>query len=315
MYNALVIGCGNIGALYDFDNEQIQTHVKAYHLDPRFSLSIFDTNNAIVAKVSDKYKCKVVDVINKEILKNFDCISICTPTDTHIKLLELAIKSGVKVIICEKPISNIITDIRFIKSLLSKGKSKILVNYFRRFQPSFIDLKETINKLVGNEMLTNINIKYQRGFLNNCSHAFDTLEFLTDSRLDLSEIKIHNKIFDHFKDDPTISLQAKWKDTNLSVTGLSNIRFSHFELDLYYEYYKIYIKNAGQNIEIYKADKGDGFLQPLKIQEYYTREKCLVNYMKHVILNAFEFLKNSELEDNFIQSVDLNERMLNYIKN
>lgn len=313
MYNSLVIGCGNIGALYDFNNGEVQTHVKAYHINPGFSLSIFDINKTIAKKIAHKYHCEIIDVIDNKTLKSFDCVSICTPTDTHFSLLKMAIDAGVKVIICEKPISNNLYELNDVKSIYLNGKSKILTNYIRRFQPSFISLKKIVSKLMTNEILTNVSIRYQKGFINNCSHAFDTIEFLADTEINLAEIKKNNIIFDYFKDDPTLSLQAIWNKTNMSITGLSNVFFSNFEIDLYFEYHKICIKNAGQNIEIYRAEKGELFLQPLNIQDIYTREQCLKNYMVSVIDNVYQLLRNKERKDNFLQSLSLNQRMLNYI--
>lgn len=313
MYKALVIGCGNIGALYDFNNNEVNSHAKAIHLDARFSLSIYDINKMISEKISARYNCEIVDVINEKTLNKFDCVSICTPTDTHVELLRMAVDSGVKVIICEKPISNSLNELDVARTIYLNGKSKILVNYIRRFQPSYIDLRTFISNLITKETLTNINIRYQRGFINNCSHAFDTIEFLTGSEMNLTDIKKHNIVFDHFNTDPTLSLQAMWNNTNVSVTGLSNVCFSHFEFDLYFEYYKVCIKNAVQRIEIYKAEKGEQLLQPLYIRNENTKEKCLNNYMINVIDQAYQLLNNEEQMDNFIQSINLNQRMLNYI--
>ena len=313
MYKALVIGCGNIGALYDFNNGEVQTHVKAFHLSPKFSLSIFDIDSTVTKKIADKYNCEIIKIIDLKTLKSFDCVSICTPTETHFSLVKLSIDAGVKVIICEKPISKNITELINVKSIYLNGKSKILTNYIRRFQPSFISLKKIVSKLMTNEILTNVSIRYQKGFINNCSHAFDTIEFLTDTEINLAEIKKNNIIFDYFKDDPTLSLQATWNMTNMSITGLSNVSFSNFEIDLYFEYHKICIKNAGQNIEILKAEKGEQFLQTLNIQDQYTREHCLKNYMERVIENVHELLNNKDQKDNFIQSISLNQKMLNYI--
>lgn len=313
MYRALVIGCGNIGAGYDFNNDQIQTHVKAFHLDPRFSLSIFDIKRTVAEKISARYHCEIVDIIDGKTLNSFDCVSICTSTNTHFSLLKMAIESGVKVIICEKPISNDLNELNVAKSIYLNGKSRILVNYIRRFQPPFIDLKEFVAELSAKETLTNINIRYQRGFINNCGHAFDTIEFLTGLEIDLAEIKIHNKIFDHFKNDPTLSLQAIWNRTNVIIAGLSNVCFSHFEFDLYFEYFKICIKNAGQNIEVYKAEKGEQFFQPLNILDKFTQKQCLKNYMVSVIDKVYQILNDEGKKDNFLQSVSLNQRMLNYI--
>ena len=88
MYRGLVIGCGNIGALYDFDNAQIITHAKAIHTDPRFSLSVFDINKELAKKISSKYNCEIIEEINEQTMQSFNCVSICTPTHTHYEFLE-----------------------------------------------------------------------------------------------------------------------------------------------------------------------------------------------------------------------------------
>ncbi len=314
MYSALVIGCGNIGAGYDIDNNQVQTHVKAYHLDPRFSLSIFDIYQAKVTEIASKYNCEIVDSIERNILSTFDCVSICTNTDTHFHLLKMAIEAGVKVILCEKPISNYLDELKEARRTYLKGESKVLVNYFRRFQPAYIELRKFASILMQNEILTNINIRYQRGFVNNCGHALDILEFITGSEINLKEIKKHNFMFDHFKNDPTISLQAIWNSTNICINGLSNVRFSYFEIDLFFEYHKICVKNAGQNIEIFKAENSKQFLKPLSILADLSYENCIENYMVNVIENVHQLLKDKNLKDNFLQSINLNTRMLNYIE-
>lgn len=313
MKKALVIGLGNIGAGYDFDNEKILTHVKAYFLDPGFSLSVYDSDKNVSAKIAARYGCTVVDSIGKESLSPFDIVSICSPTDTHITLLKAAIEAKVKVIICEKPVSNNLNELDVIKSVYQNGASKVLVNYIRRFQRSYIDLKKKVLEILSEEKLTNVNIRYQRGFINNCSHAIDTIEFLTDSPIILIDIKKHNVIFDHFKNDPTLSMQAKWGETNVIITGLSHVSFSYFEFELYFEYHRVYVKNGGQNIEIDKAKSGKKFLQPLIIQEKLTQENCLENYMKNVIEYGDLLLDDTTKKDNFFQAVDLNHRMLNYI--
>lgn len=44
MLNALIIGVGNIGAMYDIDNEQISTYAKALSMDDDIRFDIFDIN-------------------------------------------------------------------------------------------------------------------------------------------------------------------------------------------------------------------------------------------------------------------------------
>lgn len=309
----MVIGCGNIGASYDFDTDQVLTHVKAFSKNKKFLLSIFDTNELLVKKVSEKYNCNIIGEIKNNTLANFDCVSICTPTKTHFEYLTKTIDAKVKVIICEKPVSNNLFELQNLFNTFQKNSSRIIINYFRRFQPSYFELKKKIEPIAHQEKLTNISIRYQRGFINNCSHAFDTIGFLTNKEIELTEIKKNNEVNDHFENDPTLSIQAKWGETNVDILGLSNVLFSHFEIDLYFEFHKIIIKESGQTIEIYKADKSTIFLKPLVNQTTYI--DCLKNYMIPVIEHTEALLNNQLLKDNFMESVCLNQRMLNYLNN
>jgi len=281
----------------------------------RFDLSIFDINHELAAKVASKYKCDIVNNISSETLSNFDIVCICTPTFTHFEILKNAIEVGVKTIICEKPISNSIEEMIELKEIYRKGRSKILVNYLRRFQPSFTSLKFFIQDNLDEENLTNVSIRYQRGFINNCSHAIDLIEFLMDKEINLDQIKIHNVAFDQFENDATLSLMAFWDEVNFNILGLGNVLFSHFEIDLFFKKYKISIKNAGNIIEVYKSEEKSTFLLPLSIQENLSKKDCLKNYMIPVTDYAVKLIENEELEDNFISSITLNLKMLNYKNN
>jgi predicted dehydrogenase len=314
MYNALLIGCGNIGALYDFDNDQILTHAKAYHLSDYFSLTINDLDKGLQKKVSDKYQCEVVDAVDEKKMAEFDCVSICTPTPSHFSLLSQALHAGVKVVICEKPVSNNAKELETLKSLYDTAASRILVNYIRRFQPAFQELKGLIINLLKHDSLTNICIRYQRGFMNNCSHALDIIEYLTDSKVILNKIQVNNSLFDHFENDPTLSLQADWNNVNMSITGLTNVYFTLFEIDFYFHYHRICLKNSGQEIEVYKAE-GNQALPPLELQNNLSRHHCLKDYNRYVIDHAYRLLEDGKLHDNFLNSVDLNLRMINYMNN
>jgi predicted dehydrogenase len=313
MYKSLVIGCGNIGALYDINNENILTHSKAFYNHPNFSLTVFDTNKELVKEIAQKYNCGICEAVTPVTLAEFDCISICTPTHTHLDYLEKGFEAKTKLILCEKPVSNLLDELSVVETSYLNHSSKVLVNYMRRFQPAYLDLRNTINDLSALEALTNISVRYQRGFINNCSHAFDTLEFLFGVPIELSGIKLHNKVHDHFETDPTVSLQASWNNTNFNILGLSNVKFSNFEIDIYFESQKISLQDSGNKIEVLKALPKSGFLQPLMPGS--VREGALKNYMEPVIHHAYMILAGETSEDNFIESVNLNKRLLTYLKN
>jgi len=313
MFKALVIGCGNIGAMYDFDTDRVLTHAKAYHLHPGFSFDVFDIDAVQAHRVSERYGCIERNSINESILSEYDCISICSPTSTHYEILSLAFQCGVNAIICEKPVSSDLKEIEKLRNQYSLSGSKVLVNYFRRFQPCYIELKETIKGLLQKEEITNINIRYQRGFMNNCSHAFDIIEFLIGKPLILSNITLFHSKNDHFKDDPTISFGAEWNNSQIAVIGLSDVNFSHFEIDIYFKFYKIKISEAGNRIDIMEAEKGERFLRPLNVVDRLTRENCLTDYMIPVTDRLYQLITRKSEEDNFNCSLDLNERLLTYI--
>ncbi len=310
----LIIGCGNIGALYDFENESILTHAKAFYQIPNAQLFFYDLDLDLSKRISDKYNA--INLLNIDLVDfmEFDCICICTPTGTHFQLLKRALESNTSLIICEKPVSNSESELLELRELYKKTKSKVVINFIRRFQPSFIWLKNFIEEISIHEKITNLSIRYQRGFINNCSHAFDLIAYLTSTPLELTDLQKHNLVYDHFETDPTISLMANWNGVNVSVLGLANVLFSHFEIDLYFKNYKITIKQSGNEIEIFQSEVKGKFLNPLTFSEPLSKKNCLHNYMVPVVNHATNLLKNVSVSDNFIESLDLNLNMLNFLK-
>jgi len=313
MFKALLIGCGNIGALYDFDNTQILTHAKGYALHPAFELTVFDINKELEAQVANRYNALTLEAPIQQVISHFDCVSICSPTDTHSYFLKEAMKANIPVIICEKPISNKSEELESLEESYFQHHSKIIINYIRRFQPIYAELKSTINLILTKEKLTNISVRYQRGFINNASHAFDLLQYLFNKPIFLTGKQVTHSVNDHFLNDPTLSLTGMWGTTNFIVHGLVNIQFSHFEIDLYFSSQKIMITDAGRTIIRMEAPVIGPFLQaPIQKETHYN---CLNNYMENVISYAAGLLDGTNTKDNFLDSVKLNQQMLTFIQN
>lgn len=315
MHNILVIGCGNIGAQYDFKTKDILTHIKAFTSDKRCNVSIYDINKELVSEFVEYYKCSFVNDISITTLSKFDLVCICTPTSTHYEILKNAMLAEVKTVICEKPVAYCEKEIKKLKELYLKSESRVIVNYIRRFQPEFINLKDIIRECLKFDSLTNISIKYQKGFINNCTHAIDLIEYLLEDSFVLNGLKTHNKSFDVFKNDPTLSLQGFWNKVNVNILGLSNILFSQFEVDLYFKKQKISIKDAGNTIEFYTIEKNDKKKSTkVKLLEEKTKTDCIKDYMIPVKNHLLNIVEGKVLFDNFIASIELNLKSLKYIK-
>lgn len=314
MFKALLIGCGNIGALYDFETYDVYTHAKAYSKNSMFKFTVYDPDIELAKKVANKYGVnQITDVLSID-FSEYDCVSICSPTNTHVHFLKMAFLAKVKVIICEKPISIDENELTEISNLYLNSNSKVIVNYIRRFQPSFIDLKVLVEEILLKEKLVNINITYQKGFLNNASHAFDLLQFLFNQNLVLKDVKITNKEFDFFKNDPTLSLSTNWNHVPVNVTGLTNISFTIFELDLFFSSCRIKITDSGKNITVYTIPATQSFSVSLIKDEKNSQSNCIKDYMEFVIAKAQTILLENEHADNFMDSISLNKEMIKHIK-
>ena len=222
-FKALLIGCGNIGALYDIDLDKVMTHAKAYFKHPDFVLSVYDQDIDLATRISKIYNLDVISFIDCDILKQFDCLSICTTTLSHTYYLKMAFDAKIPVVICEKPVSNSREELDELATIYQNSSTKVIVNYMRRFQPEFAILKEEILKRCIFEKLNHISIRYQRGFLNNCSHALDLISYIIDKALLITSPKITETVNDHFDKDPTLSMYFKWGDTQVHILGLNSI--------------------------------------------------------------------------------------------
>jgi predicted dehydrogenase len=303
--NALLIGCGNIGAQYDLGHNEVLTHAKAYHkLGIKFS--VFDLDHSLARKIAETYGVKQIENFESTDLEQYGLFSICTPTSTHYDYLKKLLALKGKVIICEKPVSSSSSKLNELKKIYSDSGSQVLVNYLRRFQPAYFHLREFMKQINVARDLRSISIHYCRGFLNNCSHALDTIEFLTEKKTDLSKVQITKKEFDVFRDDPTLSLEAEWNNAKIEITGHTSRQI--FEIHLQTGDTSISISDSGRKIAVNTSSNTQPFLLPLNLQE-----NCLRDYMLPVIQHAKDILQSPGKHDNFIDSCDLNLKMLNLI--
>src|SRR6478609_2245926 len=144
MFNALLIGCGNIGALYDINNDQVLTHAKALNEHPEFALNVFDTDAELAARIGTHYNVPYYSDITKVNIGSFDCVSVCSPTNTHYDILSHLLKEPLKLIICEKPVCNNTTQLETLAQLYENRSVKMMVNYIRRFLPAYSKLKQVV---------------------------------------------------------------------------------------------------------------------------------------------------------------------------
>lgn len=309
MYKALIIGCGNIGAMYDFETESVLTYAKAFHLDPEITFVVYDTNHQMAEKIAQRYHVQALQVLEPTTFNGYDIVAICTPTFSHYDYLSIMLVNGPKLIICEKPVDSDPIRLDIILSLYRKSNTKVLVNFFRRFQPGIIQLRNEISAVLVEESCTNIVVSYQRGFHNNASHAIDLLEYLFGSTFDLSKAQITHKTVDEFDTDPTMSISFFWNGICVQFVGLVHVEFSHFDIAIYFTRKAVLLKNGSNEIEwLTSTSKCGSFYPKLKLQS--RRTAVVDNYMSNVVSYAKLLLNGNEQNSNFLESIGISQQIL-----
>ncbi len=114
----------------------------------------------------------------REMLKKeqIDILSVSTHAKEHKEIVVEAANSGVKAILCEKPISNNLSDAQEMIDKCNETGTILYINHTRRFDDQWRKVKEIIdNGDIGD--LTTITSYSSAGLLNGGSHLFDLLRY------------------------------------------------------------------------------------------------------------------------------------------
>ncbi|QYR23165.1 inositol 2-dehydrogenase [Paenibacillus sp. sptzw28] len=229
-----IIGAGRIGKLH-VENLKGLPQVKIKSISDILADSIRDwaADNGI-QNVTNNYK----DIVNDP---EIDAIFICSPTDTHIEIIEEAVKAG-KHIFCEKPISfNLGGTIQVLEWVRSSGV-KFQTGFNRRFDHNMSRVKELIREgKAGEPHMLKVTsrdpapphkeyIKNSGGlFVDMAIHDFDIARFLMDS--DVEEVYVQgavlvDPVFAEFQDIDTAIITLKFENGALGV--IHNSRQAHY---------------------------------------------------------------------------------------
>lgn len=284
---ALIIGAGNIAIQYNFFDKNIDTHYKAMKA-LNFEIDIFELDTEKIQFLKTNIlDIKIVEEIN---WKKYDFVSICSSTNSHFKYLKLCIEHKIPIILCEKPICENLNELIELKNIIENNSSKIYINYVRRYLKHFSIAKNYIN----NDEIIFGEIKYQRGFLNNASHAFDLLQFFLGN-IQINNIK--NVVIgnEEIKNDKNLSFNCNIDNIEFDIKALNNVNYNYFELILYGKNSLIKILHAGNEIEIYEIEKNKSvYKSNLNIKEKFS--STLENYMLEVYQQIITTQKSNAME-------------------
>ena len=306
MYNVVIIGAGNIGAMFDKpEDKEILTHANGFSKSPYFQLKgFYDVDKEKVQEAAKRWNTKAFSSL-EDALEDVDVVCCCVPDEYHYDMLKLISNYPVKLVITEKPLTKTLEEAIEIQKLYRK--TPCIVNYSRRFLKEFQDLKEKISEyghfLKGNGY-------YGKGILHNGSHMIDLLEYLLGSIEGYEQPE--NAICDFYKDDVSCDVKLRIAQGTFRMNCIDCSVATIFELDLFFEKARIRILDGGVRLEKYVVKESPTYagyynyiLEEVKNVDYSNAIVGLVN-------NVANFLEGKE---KLKSSIESGKRVLEYCLN
>jgi predicted dehydrogenase len=184
IYTAVVVGCGRIGASFEFEpgRPKPASHAAAFQHNKRTQLLAVVDADEKLAKVAAAYYRVPYYTSAEECFKELtpDLVAIATPPSAHEAVVKLALKYGVRGIVCEKPLADSEKSGKAILSAIKNSSTVLVVNHQRRFFPLFKKLKQDIASGKFGRV-QQVTCYYNNGLYNNGTHTIDALRFLLGS--------------------------------------------------------------------------------------------------------------------------------------
>ncbi len=181
-YRVAIVGCGQIGALYEAEESRPKpgSHAGAALANPDTELvALVEIDAATRDKAHQLFPGARTYKSLRECVagESLDIVVIATPPAARLELIELCVSSGIRGVVCEKPLASNIDDAAKIDRLIQETNTAFVLNYQRRFSPLFQSVKERISRgAIGD--IQQVTCYYSNGLFNNGGHTIDALSFL-----------------------------------------------------------------------------------------------------------------------------------------
>lgn len=244
---AVIIGCGRVAGGYDEEAGPgiVNTHAKAYQLQPATELvaaADLDVQKArrFVARwgISAVYS-DVAKMLSDE---KPDIVSICTPDNTHSRMLEMCLDSrSIKAVWCEKPLADDVDKAEAIVRAYTHRGVVLAVNYTRRWDKELERIKIAIQqKELGT--IQKVVVYYTKGICHNGSHAVD---LFLDWFGQVTEMQVLGSHVDFVPDDPTVDARLLFGDIPVYLLGVDEKEYTLFEIHILGTLGRVNVKRGG----------------------------------------------------------------------
>ena len=258
---AAIIGCGQIAGGYDeeSDEKRVQTHAKAYQLQPATELAAvcdFDIQKVEKFRLHWGRPAVYSNVALMLSEEKPDIVSICTPDDTHAEILELCLDyPSIKAVWCEKPLATKVDRAERIVPAYAEKGIMLVVNYQRRWDAQMQRIK---NALQHHELgeIQKVVVYYTKGICHNGSHVVD---LLLDWFGQPDEMQALGSHVDFNTDDPTVDARIMFGNAAVYMLGVDAREYSIFEMHILGTSGRVNIRDNGLKIEWFQRQPSSHF--------------------------------------------------------
>ena len=280
MYKAVIIGCGRIGAQYDFDSGKkvISSHAGAYDANPKTELvAVCDLDIEKAKATKKKWDVPQIYTDYSAMLaeEKPDIISVCTWEDSHAKIIKDCVKFNPKAILCEKPIAADKNAAEEIINACKENGMLLQINYMRRFSPLYQEIAEFIRSgKLGK--IQKIAAHYGNGLVTNGSHLIDLAHYFLEEEFDtIHSIKCELK--SAYPNDPNFAVLAESKSGVIfSLLPQDNSKYLILEMKIFGEKGCIYLKNSGFEVEFFEPTAHSmftGYFELRKVEPPFSQKE------------------------------------------
>jgi predicted dehydrogenase len=220
-----------------------------------------------------------------------DIISVCTPTETHERVLLDILKLNPlpKLVIAEKPFCENLQQASWVSNQYKAAGVPILVDYIRRFD---LITAFTLDKIKNGHYgkVYHARCLYGRGLKRDGCHAVDIFNWVFGS---VQGVMInHPGITDYLPFDPSYTVRLEYKTcSEVYLVAVDSRAWGCFEIDFITERGVIRFVDWGKEMRVYKPEEETTFGQYKALSPCAEVHRTnLHTALLYMVQNAVDFL-------------------------
>jgi predicted dehydrogenase len=249
---AAIVGCGAIGSLYDEGRLGLdpRSHAGAYRQHPEtWLVAGADIDAARRERFTKMWGVPAYADYSEMLAREHpDIVSVCTQPDSHAEVTIASVNAGARLIFCEKPLSDSLSNGVYLVEACEKREVTLAVNHMRRWDKAHRQVRDFVGSGELGEVQHAIS-NYARGVANYGSHIGDLLRFFFG---EVDWVRAFN-LLDEQNADPVLDAYVKMRDgVSCALVGCSRENYDIFDFDIIGTRGRIRIEDLGYRIRLWR---------------------------------------------------------------